>query len=194
MGITLDELLRSRDERAALQLSFLREHPEGTLLCLTVQLPGEVKRDERSAAVAEAGVAALREMFPERSFELLRDLPTGFEGYFVVPLEPLDAKRAACCIEDEHPLGRLMDIDVIVASESASAQVQAPAPAQASAPAPAPAPAMAPGLCARPIPRSAIGAPERRCLICSRPARYCMRARTHSTAELLAAIDRLLGA
>ena len=186
MGITLDELLRSRDERAALQLSFLREHPEGTLLCLTVQLPGEVKRDERSAAVAEAGVAALREMFPERSFELLRDLPTGFEGYFVVPLEPLDAKRAACCIEDEHPLGRLMDIDVIVASESASSPVQASAQA--------PAPAMAPGLCARPIPRSAIGAPERRCLICSRPARYCMRARTHTTAELLAAIDELLGA
>ncbi|MCR5017208.1 MAG: citrate lyase holo-[acyl-carrier protein] synthase [Bacteroidales bacterium] len=160
MAITLEELLRSRDERAALQQSFLREHPEGTLLCLTVQLPGEVKRDERSLRVAEAAVEALREMFPERSFELLRDLPTGFEGYFVVPLEPLDAKRAAIGIEDEHPLGRLMDIDVITADG--------------------------------PVSRSAVGAPERRCLICSQPARYCMRARSHSPEELLAAIDRLL--
>ena len=158
--ISLDELLQSRDERAALQQSFLREHPEGTLLCLTVQLPGEVKRDERSLRVAESAVEAIREMFPERSAELLRDLPTGFEGYFVVPLEPLDAKRAAIGIEDEHPLGRLMDIDVIVAEG--------------------------------PVPRSAVGAPERRCLICAQPARVCMRARTHTTAELLAAIDRIL--
>ena len=174
--ISLDELLRSRDERAALQQSFLREHPEGTLLCLTVQLPGEVKRDERSLRVAESAVEAIREMFPERSFELLRDLPTGFEGYFVVPLEPLDAKRAAIGIEDEHPLGRLMDIDVIVASE----------PAPGSCPGPCSAPVV------RPIPRSAVGAPERRCLICSQPARICMRARSHTPAELLSAIDRLL--
>ena len=158
--ITLEQLLRSRDERAALQQSFLQEHPEGTLLCLTVQLPGEVKRDERSLRVAESAVEAIREMFPERKAELLRDLPTGFEGYFVVPLEPLDAKRAAIGIEDEHPLGRLMDIDVITADG--------------------------------PVSRSAVGAPERRCLICSQPARYCMRARSHSPEELLAAIDRIL--
>ena len=160
MAITLEQLLRSRDERAALQQSFLQEHPEGTLLCLTVQLPGEVKRDERSLRVAESAVEAIREMFPERKAELLRDLPTGFEGYFVVPLEPLDAKRAAIGIEDEHPLGRLMDIDVITADG--------------------------------PVSRSAVGAPERRCLICSQPARYCMRARSHSPEELLAAIDRIL--
>ncbi len=171
MAITLEQLLRSRDERAALQQSFLQEHPEGTLLCLTVQLPGEVKRDERSLRVAESAVEAIREMFPERSFELLRDLETGFEGYFVVPLEPMDAKRAAIGIEDEHPLGRLMDIDVIVADGLGSGDGSA--------------------IGVRPIPRSAVGAPERRCLICSLPARVCMRARTHTTAELLAAVDRL---
>ncbi len=173
--ITLEQLLRSRDERAALQQSFLQEHPEGTLLCLTVQFPGEVKRSAESLVVAEAAVKAVREMFPERSFELLRDLETGFEGYFVVPLEPLDAKRACCEIEDEHPLGRLMDIDVIVASPVYDGcHVDGAA------------------LGIHPIPRSAVGAPERRCLICSQPARVCMRARTHTTAELLAAIDRIL--
>ena len=173
--ISLDELLHSRDERAAMQQSFLKEHPEGTLLCLTVQLPGEVKRSAESLVVAEAAVEAIREMFPERSFELLRDLETGFEGYFVVPLEPMDAKRAAIGIEDEHPLGRLMDIDVIIASP-ASDDGHVDGAAQG----------------VHPIPRSAVGAPERRCLICSRPARYCMRARSHSPEELLAAIDRIL--
>ena len=175
MAITLEQLLRSRDERAALQQSFLQEHPEGTLLCLTVQLPGEVKRSAESLVVAEAAVEAIREMFPERSFELLRDLETGFEGYFVVPLEPMDAKRAAIGIEDEHPLGRLMDIDVIVASP-ASDDGHVDGAAQG----------------VHPIPRSAVGAPERRCLICSQPARICMRARTHTTAELLAAVSALV--
>lgn len=44
-----------------------------------------------------------------------RDLETGFEGYFIVDMPLADAKRTACRIEDTHPLGRLMDIDVITA-------------------------------------------------------------------------------
>ena len=73
-----------------------------------------------------------------------------------------------------------MDIDVIVADGPASG--------------PASGIDLADGLAlgVRPIPRSAVGAPERRCLICSQPARVCMRARNHSVAELLAAVDRLL--
>ena len=42
-----------------------------------------------------------------------RDLETGFEAYFVVDMRPLEVKRLCCSIEDEHPLGRLMDIDVV---------------------------------------------------------------------------------
>ena len=39
---------------------------------------------------------------------------TGFEAYFVVDMQPEEAKRICCGIEDSHPLGRLMDMDVIV--------------------------------------------------------------------------------
>ena len=160
MEITLDQLLQSRDERAARQAALLDANPARTLLCLTVIMPGPEKRSERSLRIAASAVEAVRAAFsPE--YEELRDLETGYEGYFLVEGSPLVVKRSAAAIEDTNPLGRLFDLDVITKSG--------------------------------PIPRSAIAAPERRCLLCDRPARLCMREHRHSYAELIAAIDRLLG-
>ena len=41
------------------------------------------------------------------------------------------------------------------------------------------------------ISRSDIGKPGRTCLLCGRPARECSRSRTHSVAELTAAIEKI---
>lgn len=175
--ITLEQLLESRDRRAAHQRSLLEAHPGRVLLCLTVQLPGSVKRNGTSLAIADAGVKAVRQAFaPEH--EELKDLETGFEGYFIVSGNPLEIKRLACKIEDSHPLGRLMDIDVLSGAPSASAGaggIANPAHAEAS-----------------PIGREAIGLPPRKCLLCDLPARVCMRAHTHSQAELLNTIEQMV--
>jgi holo-ACP synthase CitX len=40
-------------------------------------------------------------------------LETGFKAYAFTTHPLLDAKRMACHIEEEHPLGRLFDLDVI---------------------------------------------------------------------------------
>ena len=109
--ITLEQLLRSRDERAALQLSLLKEHPGSTLVCFTVQLPGSEKRNKLSLSIAEAGLMALQDMFGLA--ERVRDLETGYEAYFLVPAPAEEVKRQCCELEERHPLGRLMDIDVI---------------------------------------------------------------------------------
>lgn len=162
-AISLTELLAARDNRAARQRELLAAWPERTLLSLTVVLPGAVKRDERSLRVGEAGVAAVRETL-QPLYEEIRDLGTGFEAFFIVAADRLAAKRLACRIEDTHPWGRLMDIDVLEAD----------------------------GESVRPISRTAVGLPERRCLLCDRPARECMRARTHSPEALQAAVDAIL--
>ncbi len=91
MEITLDALLQSRDQRHALQEQLLQQHPGGTLVCLTVVMPGSVKRNLYSVVTAQAALTAL----------LDRHLPA------------LEAKRVTCDIEDSHPLGRLFDIDVM---------------------------------------------------------------------------------
>ena len=161
------------------QRELLAEHPGKTLLCLTVQLPGPVKRDDVSLKIAGAGVEAVREAFAP-VFEEQKDLETGFEAFFIVGLSPLDAKRLACRIEDTHPLGRLMDIDVIVPPEGASSS-EAPVLPEAS-----------PEGVPHPLGREVLGLPPRKCLLCDRPARECMRSRAHNTEDLLAKIIEMV--
>ena len=110
--ITLDQLLSSRDARVAFQQQLLKENPGACVVCLTVQLPGPVKRNATSLLIGKAGADALRARFPGAPLTE-RDLPTGYEAYLPLQLSPAEAKRIACELEETHPLGRLMDIDVI---------------------------------------------------------------------------------
>ena len=164
MEITLDQLLKARDDRYARQLALTREWPDRTLVCLTVVLPGPVKRDDRSLKVAEAAVAAVQEMLRPEVHELY-DLETGYEGYFLVDGDLLEVKRACCRIEDTHPYGRLMDLDVLEPV----------------------------GNTVVPIGRDRVGEEPRRCLLCDRPARECMRAHAHPYGDIFRAIDKILG-
>lgn len=167
--ITLHELLASRDARHATQQKLLAEHSGKTLVCLTVIMPGSVKRNHQSLCVAHAAVEAMREAFhlndmsdAEREAVLTeRDLNTGYEAYLITPLPLLEAKRIAVTIEDTHPLGRLFDIDVINSD----------------------------GI---PVTRNDIGEKPRRCLVCEHEARYCMRMRWHTQEEIWAKINEMV--
>ena len=157
--MTLEQLLASRDARVAHQAALLGKYPGKALLCLTVMLPGPVKRSDVSLKIASAAVSAVRSTF-DLQFEELRDLETGYEGYFIVDMAPVDAKRLAVSLEEENPLGRLFDLDVITADG--------------------------------PLSREELGLPSRKCLICGKPVRECMRTRAHSTDELLERISVIL--
>jgi holo-ACP synthase CitX len=77
----------------------------------------------------------------------------------------LDVKKACCGIENKHPYGRLMDLDVIEPT----------------------------GETVAPVSRDRVGEEPRRCLLCDRPARECMRAHTHGFGEIVQTIDKILG-
>ena len=162
MKISLDQLLASRDRRWHRQQELLRERPDETLLCLTVIMPGAVKRNRFSLVVAQAATEAMRVAFADSiTWMEERDLETGFEAYAFTTHPLLDAKRMACHIEEEHPLGRLFDLDVIDTTGT-------------------------------PVSRSAIGAEPRCCLLCQQEARFCMRNHTHSREELQARIEKIV--
>ena len=186
--ITLNELLASRDARHATQQKLLAEHSGKTLVCLTVVMPGSVKRNQQSLTAAHAAVEAMRKafavkenkgLFPLETPETLEnlvplenpeplaptllelDLETGYEAYLITPMPLLEAKRIAVNIEDTHPLGRLFDIDIINADSV-------------------------------PVSRDAIGEKPRRCLVCDHEARYCMRMRWHTQEEIWAKINEMV--
>lgn len=164
MEITLDQLLASREERASFQKELLKSYPGKTLVCLTVIMPGKVKRNLQSLVVAQAAVTAMVSAFGDTMQKLvLRDMQTGYEAYMETTLSNEEAKQKTCSIEDTHPLGRLFDLDVIDTD----------------------------GI---PVSRESIGQSPRKCLICDNEARYCMRNRTHTLNELSAKIDEMIEA
>lgn len=164
MEITLDQLLASREERASFQKELLKSYSGKTLVCLTVIMPGKVKRNLQSFVVAQAAVTAMVSAFGDTVLKLvLRDRQTGYEAYLVTTLSNEEAKLMTCNIEDTHPLGRLFDLDVIDTD----------------------------GV---PVSRESIGQSPRKCLICDNEARYCMRNRTHTLNELSAKIDEMIEA
>lgn len=164
MEITLDMLLESREKRWQLQRQLIQDNPGLTLVCLTVIMPGNVKRNAQSLVVAHAAVEAIQEAFgPSIQWQREQDLSTGYEGYYLVDMSMIDCKRLACEIEDNHPLGRLFDIDVI------NTHVE-------------------------PVSRSVIGREGRKCLLCDQDARYCMRNHTHSRDELQQKIQQMIEA
>jgi len=184
MPVTLAELLDSRDKRVKHQKDLLGTYPGKSLLCLTVQLPGPEKRNATSLKIAKAGVEAVREAFVP-VYEELKDLETGYEAYFLVNLPAEEAKRKACEIEDSHPLGRLMDIDVIHTAPPVSGNYFSQGFAKNQFPETSTKPT-------RIVGRADIGLEARRCLLCDNEVRYCMRAKTHSKEELLRRIEQML--
>lgn len=160
--VTLQQLLESRDARHAKQVQLLSDNPSKTLLVLTVIMPGSDKRNALSQTIAAAAVEALRKTFGTFAPLETYDLETGYEAYLLTALPEDLAKRRATAIEDTHPLGRLFDIDVIQRTTM------------------------------MPLSREQVGRPPRRCLLCEREARYCMRERAHKPAQLLAKIQQIV--
>lgn len=108
---TLQDILSARDQRAASQRLLLERHRQ-PVLSMTVVMPGPVKRNVTSLFIAQVGSALIEESF-KASESIVNDKETGFEALYAIPLPPEELKRMAVAIEDSHPLGRLLDLDVI---------------------------------------------------------------------------------
>ena len=112
--VTLEDMLLARDHRQARQYSLAAHWPDSAIVVLTVVAPGSEKRNYATSVVARAASDALADAFASTArYWAVSDLPTGFELWIVSSLSPQDAKRRAVAIEETHPLGRMMDIDVI---------------------------------------------------------------------------------
>ncbi|MGM9999402.1 MAG: citrate lyase holo-[acyl-carrier protein] synthase [Candidatus Bruticola sp.] len=111
-AIELEELLESRDKRCAFQQYLLKLRPV-PLISFMVNMPGPIKRSPLSEKLHAAGCSELKKVLKSTIiWSEVRQLNTGFEGYFAVDLSPEELKRQTCSIEDCHPLGRLWDFDV----------------------------------------------------------------------------------
>ena len=115
-AVTLADVLRARDERVARQADFLRRYG-WALISFTMNIPGPVKCDPDIERAFMVGVEQVRALLGKQHYDdheaKIIVAPTGCEMLWAVDADPTALKRQLMTIEDEHPLGRLFDMDVI---------------------------------------------------------------------------------
>lgn len=117
--VTVADMLDARDQRAERQKRLLKA--SSLLICLTMNIPGPGKTSPEILAAFREGVRRVRGAVGTRP--ILYEAFTGPEAYFPLNADAEDVKRQMCHIEDEEPLGRLYDLDVLSAdSENAAAR------------------------------------------------------------------------
>lgn len=109
---TLQDLLEARENRVELQEQ-LRHKFNGNVLVVRVNYPGINKDNDTSR-----GIIKVMEKEVEISFRnsiVHKEELSGAEGpirIFLLEEDPISIKKVAVKLEEEHPLGRCVDIDV----------------------------------------------------------------------------------
>lgn len=115
--IGLPDMLEARERRSHRQNDLRASYPGCTMVCFTMNIAGPVKNSPLIRQGFLHGCALFRQQLmrlrKKAVYEVLWDEPTGNEGYFMVDLPAIRVKRLTAEIEDQDPVGRLFDMDVL---------------------------------------------------------------------------------
>ena len=114
MSVTLQEILDSREARVRTQTELLHDY-HTPLICFTMNIAGPIKTSPLIERAFREGVRLIDEA--TRSYEVLehREEHTncGPVAFYSLIAEPDILKERMVEIEQNHPIGRLFDIDII---------------------------------------------------------------------------------
>lgn len=112
--VTLMQMLEARESRVWEQQRLLEKYQK-PLLCFTMNIPGPVKDSPLIRRGFAFGRDALRTRLPKGRvlYDAAITAVTGCEAMYVVDMDALALKRLCVAIEDDTPLGRLFDMDVL---------------------------------------------------------------------------------
>lgn len=165
-AVQLDEMLKARDKRAAKQWELLELYPTNALLVATLNIPGPVKDvpilDEVLQNIRQAIHTVLADENPTSSH--YSHARTGKEYFLTIPIAPEKLKEFMVEIEENHPYGRIVDLDVLFLENR---ELQS-------------------------ISRKDLGMSMRKCYLCGEDAKVCGRSRVHSIEEIQQKISRII--
>lgn len=114
--VSLEQVLNAREQRARRQQAWLFQS-DRTVISVTLVWPGEVKDTALARQVMAAANDALGELFRSHQWTVCRlqilQPVTGPEALWSVAAPAWMIKHVTAHLEDNHPLGRLWDIDVL---------------------------------------------------------------------------------
>jgi holo-ACP synthase/triphosphoribosyl-dephospho-CoA synthase len=154
--VSLEEVLRAREETAALQADLISRY-RLPLISFTMNIAGEVKRNSLTDFAFDSGLAEVIGSFGKPVAHREARSPAGSRIIFVYDIDPELLKRGCIGIEENHPAGRLFDLDVIAEDGKKISGKDVGAPFKRDA---------------------------RKCIVCGGPVYICSRARAHGLDEV----------
>lgn len=113
------QILQSREDRALMQEEIIAKH-KNPIISFTLNIPGPIKDNEKYREIHDVGMDLISNTLKESKYniEYMEKInkTTGPEGYFSINIDPLELKKLTVKIENEHPLGRVFDIDIFDAN------------------------------------------------------------------------------
>lgn len=113
---SLEEILDARERRGEVQRELLAKKG-ASLVSFTLNIPGPIKAFPFAKWLFETGDRLIRQMVKTEEGQILHSCEntenTGLEGFYLLNLSPQKVKRILAIAEENHPLGRLFDFDVL---------------------------------------------------------------------------------
>lgn len=114
-SVDLEQMLAARERRAAIQGRMLGgARGSGCLVCLTMNIAGDVKRTPMTKMLFDHGVEEFGALGFRVRDSLIIDEATGTEAFWLIDEEGERIKPLLESIEDSFPAARLYDYDLIV--------------------------------------------------------------------------------
>ena len=111
--VNVQEMARARETRKVTQLKLLNEY-NLPILSFTLNIPGPEKNNKLFMNIHNKGIQKIIETFEQKLlYKIIINKFTGSEAYFVINETVEKLKWETIFIEENHPLGRIFDIDVI---------------------------------------------------------------------------------
>lgn len=114
--VTIEDMMVCRERRAAIQQDYL-DTCHKTVISFCMNIPGPVKTNADIRRAFDAGFSEISAVLSAHRLSILRQCcfhdKTGNELIMCVDGDAALIKILMCKIEENHPLGRLYDIDVL---------------------------------------------------------------------------------
>ena len=105
-------MLAARERRAAKQMELAARFGR-PVVCFTMNIAGEVKRNPLVELAFQEGLRRIEGAMPKALYKEIWQEKTGCEGFFVFDCTAEETKRTMVDIEEGDAVARLFDIDVI---------------------------------------------------------------------------------
>lgn len=114
MEVVLEQMLAAREARAMRQFTLNAQY-KLPIISFSMNIPGPIKDSPLIRRGFLAGCAMLDHRLPKQAVKFREVLPqvTGWEATYVLDMDAVEIKKITTAIEDELPLGRLFDMDVL---------------------------------------------------------------------------------